>query len=90
MVGFIAFRDAWIDHLYVLTHVQGQGVGSALVQVAQEAFDELKLWTFQRNSKAREFYERKGFALVKQTDGSRNEEKEPDVLYRWRRSSAGV
>ena len=26
---------------------------------------------------------RRGFVLIEQTDGSRNEEKEPDALYRW-------
>jgi hypothetical protein len=29
------------------------------------------------------FYERHGFMAIEFTDGSGNEEKEPDVLYRW-------
>jgi hypothetical protein len=33
---------------------------------------------------ARRFYE--GFALIQQTDGAHNEEKEPDALYLWRRA----
>ena len=49
------------------------------------AFDCLQLWTFQRNLSARRFYEARGFALVEQTDGARNEEKEPDARYLWRR-----
>ena len=40
--------------------------------------------TFQRNANARRFYEARGFALVRQTDGSDNEEKEPDALDLWR------
>jgi hypothetical protein len=43
----------------------------------------LRLWTFQRNRDARRFYERQGFTLVKETDGSANEEKEPDAMYLW-------
>jgi hypothetical protein len=43
----------------------------------------LQLWTFQRNTAARRFYGRLGFVAVEQTDGSRNEEDEPDVRYRW-------
>jgi putative acetyltransferase len=43
----------------------------------------LHLWTFQRNDRARRFYEGRGFVLVRQTDGSGNEEKEPDALYVW-------
>jgi hypothetical protein len=31
------------------------------------------------------FYEARGFALIQQTDGARNEEKEPDALYLWTR-----
>jgi hypothetical protein len=51
--------------------------------LAQHSFDRLQLWTFQRNLRARGFYEARGFALVRQTDGSDNEEKEPDALYLW-------
>src|SRR5882762_6404696 len=62
------------------------GVGRELLQVAQRPFDRLHLWTFQRNVPARRFYEARGFALVRETDGAGNEEKEPDALYRWTRS----
>ena len=88
MTGFIAFREGWIEQLYVLPGVQGRGVGTSLLKVAQDGFDHLQLWTFQRNANARRFYQARGFALVRETDGSRNEEKEPDVLYLWRRDGA--
>jgi GNAT superfamily N-acetyltransferase len=84
LVGIIAFRDGWIDQLYVLPLSQGRGIGRALLQIAKGRCRCLKLWTFQRNADARRFYERQGFALVKETDGSANEEKEPDALYSWR------
>ena len=42
-----------------------------------------RLWVFQRNVGAREFYEQHGFPLVELTDGSGNEEREPDALYEW-------
>jgi putative acetyltransferase len=88
LIGFIAFRDGWIDQLYVLPSSQGQGVGAALLQVAQSRADCLSLWTFQRNQSARRFYEKHGFVLVKETDGARNEEKEPDAMYSWRHGHA--
>jgi ribosomal protein S18 acetylase RimI-like enzyme len=84
LIGFIAFREGWIDQLYVLPSSQGRGVGAALLQVAQSKSDCLSLWTFQRNQSARRFYEKHGFVLVKETDGARNEEKEPDAMYTWR------
>jgi GNAT superfamily N-acetyltransferase len=86
MIGMLAFREDWIDQLYLLPKAQGRGVGTELLQVAQRSFDRLQLWTFQRNVRARRFYEARGFALVQETDGARNEEKEPDALYRWTRS----
>ena len=85
LVGIIAFRRDWIDQLYVLPDAQGQGVGSNLLEIAQGAFPRLTLWTFQRNLRARRFYEANGFVAVRETDGAANEEKEPDVLYRWTR-----
>jgi GNAT superfamily N-acetyltransferase len=85
MIGIIAFRMGWIDQLYVLPAAQGRGVGTELLQVARNSFDRLQLWTFQRNVQARRFYEARGFALVRKTDGAENEEKEPDALYLWTR-----
>lgn len=85
LVGIIAFREGWIDQLYVLPDAQGRGVGSDLLEIAQEAFPTLSLWTFQCNKRARRFYELNGFVVVRETDGAGNEEKEPDVLYRWQR-----
>jgi putative acetyltransferase len=38
---------------------------------------------FQANERARRFYEKRGCVPVEFTDGSGNEEKTPDVRYRW-------
>jgi putative acetyltransferase len=81
--GFIAFRQDWIDQFYVLPAAQGRGFGSALLEVAKRENSRLHLWTFQRNFPARRFYERRDFVLVRETDGSCNEEREPDALYAW-------
>ena len=83
LVAIIAFREGWIDQLYVLPSSQGRGVGTALLGVAQAQFPQLSLWTFQCNELARRFYERHGFMLIKETDGAGNEEKEPDAMYSW-------
>jgi GNAT superfamily N-acetyltransferase len=88
MTGVIAFRTDWIDQLYVLPRAQGQGVGGALLDIAKQGSDQFQLWTFQRNAGARRFYEARGFMLVEETDGSRNEEKESDARYLWKRAVA--
>jgi GNAT superfamily N-acetyltransferase len=85
LVAIIAFREGWIDQLYVLPVAQRRGIGTGLLQIAQSSFSSLDLWTFQRNAQARRFYESRNFVLVEETDGARNEEKEPDALYRWAR-----
>lgn len=85
LTGIIAFQSDWIEQLYVLPEAQGQCIGSQLLEIARDASDRLQLWTFQRNVRARHFYEARGFVLVEQTDGARNEEKEPDARYLWTR-----
>jgi GNAT superfamily N-acetyltransferase len=83
LLGFIAFREGWIDQLYVLPGAQTLGVGSRLLDVAKRVHGDLRLWTFQRNHRARRFYEARGFVAVEQTDGGRNEEREPDIQHHW-------
>ena len=84
VVGYAAIEGADLNDLYVRPGMQGAGVGSALLAKARELSPgELSLWTFQRNESARRFYENRGFTSVELTDGSGNEEGEPDVRYRW-------
>ena len=83
-VAFLALRNDMVEHLYVLPDVQRAGIGSALLEVAKSRRPGgLRLWVFQRNHAARAFYARRGFTEVRFTDGSGNEEHEPDVLLAW-------
>ena len=85
--GFIAFRAGWIDHLYIHPDHQRHGLGSSLLALAQASADCLRLWTFQCNAGARQFYERHGFRIELETDGATNDERQPDILYVWERST---
>jgi putative acetyltransferase len=87
ILGFIAFTPEWVNHLYLLPQARRNGIGRRLLSLAKEHALTLDLWTFQRNSAARQFYERNGFKVVRRTDGSENEEREPDVQLRWIASS---
>jgi GNAT superfamily N-acetyltransferase len=83
-VGYLALVDDILDHLYVAPEHQGHGVGSLLLAKAKALRPAgLQLYAFQRNGRARAFYEARGFAPVLFSDGAGNEEREPDVLYEW-------
>ena len=84
VVGVLALSPGWIDTLYLDPDARGRGIGDAFVALAQERQPQgLQLWTFQVNGPAQRFYERHGFVEVERTDGSGNQEREPDVRYRW-------
>ncbi|MEP7276298.1 MAG: GNAT family N-acetyltransferase [Betaproteobacteria bacterium] len=85
IVGFAARDGAWLEHLYIKPAWTGKGIGRELLDIvvaeARMVTPVLRLYTFQCNAGARRFYERHGFAAVEFSDGSTNEEKEPDVRY---------
>jgi GNAT superfamily N-acetyltransferase len=84
LAGFALVRAGWLNHLYVSSEAQGAGIGSALLaRSLAHAGGDLQLWTFQRNGRARAFYARRGFVEAELTDGSGNEEGEPDVRLRF-------
>jgi ribosomal protein S18 acetylase RimI-like enzyme len=85
IVGFIAFNHLFIDQHYLLPDRRGQGIGSALLKLAQDQSDNLRLFVFQKNHAAIRFYQKHGFHAVKETDGADNEENEPDLLMQWQK-----
>jgi DNA-3-methyladenine glycosylase I len=85
IAGMMVLDGDHLGHLYVAPAEQGRGVGDQLLALAKRRSpNRLELWAFQRNDRARGFYERRGFRVVELTDGSGNEEREPDVRYEWR------
>jgi ribosomal protein S18 acetylase RimI-like enzyme len=89
ITGFIAMHGDLVEHLYVRPDFQRRGIGSALLRRAKDRMPlGFNPWVFQENAAARRFYERHGFRVIEQTDGSGNEEQMPDALYEWRPTSA--
>ena len=73
---------SWITQMAVDAQLVGKGIGSLLLAHAvRTMLPPIRLWTFQANVRARHFYDRRGFAAIKFTDGQTNEERCPDVLY---------
>ena len=84
IVGIMVLRDEWIDQLYVLPEAQRRGVGARLLGQAKRGRSRIRLYTFEANEPARDFYEKHGFKAIAFGDGTGNEEGAPDVLYEWR------
>jgi len=82
VAGFMVIDrgEGQITALYVAT--PGKGLGRAFVDLAKSLHDRLELRTFVANARARRFYEREGFVVVRRTAGD-NEGGLPDLLYRW-------
>jgi GNAT superfamily N-acetyltransferase len=85
VVGLMVLDGGQLSQLYLDPDWRGLGIGDRFVDLAKQRRPHgLTLWTFQVNKPAHRFYERHGFVAVEYTDGSGNEEQEPDVRYVWR------
>ncbi|MCD9874013.1 GNAT family N-acetyltransferase [Streptomyces guryensis] len=85
IIGVMVLHDDELSQLYLAPDWRGRGIGDRFVALAKERSPRgLSLWTFQVNKPAHRFYERHGFVAFEYTDGSGNEEQEPDVQYVWR------
>lgn len=88
VIGFVAVSRtpecSWIEQLYIIPGYVRRGAGTLLLDHARnELRPPIRLHTFQCNTAARDFYEHYGFKAIAYGDGSRNEERCPDVLYEW-------
>jgi len=84
IVAFLARRDREVRQLYTRPDRTGRGAGTLLIEPAKASgVAALELWCFQANTLARRFYEARGFRATRMTDGADNEERTPDVRYRW-------
>jgi len=88
IVSFLARRGEEVRLLYTRPDRIGHGAGTQLIEAAKSSgVEALELWCFQANHRARRFYEARGFHAIRFTDGADNEEKTPDVRYRWERAA---
>ncbi|GGY83234.1 histone acetyltransferase [Streptomyces olivaceoviridis] len=85
VVGLMVLDGESLSQLYLDPRWRGRGIGDRFMALAKGRGPQgLSLWTFQVNKPAHRFYERHGFVAAEYTDGSGNEEREPDVRYVWR------
>ena len=86
VIAFLAKQGDQVRLLYTRPDRIGRGAGTQLIEAAKSSgVAALELWCFQANTRARRFYEAHGFRAIRFTDGADNEERTPDVRYRWDR-----
>jgi GNAT superfamily N-acetyltransferase len=91
IVAFLARTGEEIRLLYTHPDFIGRGAGTLLIETAKQcSVPALELWCFEANLRARRFYEARGFRAVRFTSGDHNEEKMPDVRYRWERAKTAA
>lgn len=85
ITGFAALDmdEGYMTAFYIAATQRSAGIGKRLMDEAKVICgSEMKLWTHVANKDAHRFYEREGFAEADRSDGD-NEERLPDILYRW-------
>jgi GNAT superfamily N-acetyltransferase len=86
VISFLARQGEEVRQLYTRPDRIGHGAGTELIEGAKSSgVAALELWRFQANARARRLYEARGFRAIRFTDGAQNEERTPDVRYRWER-----
>jgi GNAT superfamily N-acetyltransferase len=84
LAGYARSDHDWLDDLYVDPGVQGNGVGSALLDLVKAQRPAgFCLWVFESNEPARAFYRHHGLVELERTDGAANEELAPDIRMAW-------
>lgn len=65
IVGFIGLRKSRLEFIYVMPGMQGQGIGTALMEKALTKLPRpVKLAVFSENEKAKRLYEKFGFKVI--------------------------
>jgi GNAT superfamily N-acetyltransferase/chorismate mutase len=84
LLGYARVSGDWLEDLYVDPAAQGSGIGSMLLDLVKSLCPTgFGLWVFASNTPARTFYAARGLVDLEHTDGSGNEEREPDVKMAW-------
>lgn len=79
--GFIGMQDDYIAGLFVKTHSQGCGTGTALLEKAKTVKNKLRLSVYEKNHSAVNFYRNNGFSVY--SDNVETETGECELSMHW-------
>lgn len=84
--GFIGMNGDHIEGIFVQAAERSKGIGKALIDHVKSIKDRLTLNVYQKNERARKFYEREGFVI--QGEGTDPQTGETDLFMVWDRGTA--
>lgn len=74
LISHTGKEHARIDRFYILPKYQNIGLGSKVIKLVEELFEDVKIWTLdtmQQSSRNHYFYEKNGYELVEQNSDER-------------------
>lgn len=83
-IGILAVQvyEKSLDQLYIHVDFQNKGIGTMLLNKAKQLSPKsLKLFTFEVNKNAQQFYEKHDFKIIGR--GIAEQEQLPDIEYKW-------
>lgn len=81
IVGFISMKSDYLAGLFVRDDVQGEGVGTQLLDYVKQRQDLIRLNVYKKNTGAVRFYEKRDFKLVSEKIDEKTGESE--YLMEW-------
>ena len=79
--GFIGINDEYIEGIFVSDEMQSRGIGKILLDYIKDKKDRLQLKVYQKNVRARSFYEGEGFTI--QSEGMDEFTGEKEYVMNW-------
>ena len=80
--GFIGLSNTYIAGIFVKKEKQSMGIGRKLIQYCKSKYPELMLSVYEKNERARAFYEREGFKIIKEEIDKTTNEKEYVMVWK--------
>lgn len=80
--GFVGLQDDYIAGIFVEKSYRNQGIGKKLINFLKKNHQELSLDVYDKNIRAKQFYERNGFEVSTQSIERETGEKESWLVWK--------
>ncbi|HJF87870.1 MAG TPA: GNAT family N-acetyltransferase [Companilactobacillus farciminis] len=80
--GFVGLQSDYIAGIFVEKSYRNQGIGKKLIDFLKKNHQELSLDVYDKNIRAKQFYEKNGFEVSTQSIERENGEKESRLVWK--------